>query len=144
MRSSPDIRLIAILGGLALIIGGYAILVPPSERAAARAERHVVGDAEESRVATRRAVLVVRGYRLVGGSKRIRVVEGDRVVLKIDGDRDEVAHLDGYDLSAPIGPGQSGLMRFDATQRGSFALELEGAAEQLAEIQVQARPEPSR
>jgi hypothetical protein len=144
MSPSPDVRLVAVFGALSLLALWYVLAVPPSERSARRDGPHVVGDAGPPVRVKRPGLIRVRDFRPVGGIRRIRVLQGDRVELRVRSDRTEAAHLDGYDLRTRLSPGRATRLSFDAERRGSFALELEGSAEQLAELRVETRPGPRR
>ncbi|WP_193345672.1 hypothetical protein [Blastococcus saxobsidens] len=48
---------------------------------------------------------------------------------------DEV-HLHGYDVSAPVAPGEPATLTFDATIPGVFELELHEVGEELLSVQV--------
>lgn len=66
-----------------------------------------------------------RNGEVVGGVKRHRVAEGERVVLEVRSDVEEEIHLHGYDLAAEVAPGQPARIRFRANETGRFVFEFE-------------------
>jgi hypothetical protein len=72
-----------------------------------------------------------------GGIARPKVKEGDRVVIVVRADAGEEVHLHGYDLDAPVTPGQPTRLRFTATIPGRFELELHHPDAVLADITVE-------
>jgi len=76
------------------------------------------------------------GLKPVGGIKRIKASKGDTVRLEVRSDQADEAHLHGYDISKPVGPGKRARLRFTANLEGIFEIELEHAGEPIAELQV--------
>jgi hypothetical protein len=74
---------------------------------------------------------------VVGGLVHAKVNEGDRVEIVVDADLEEEIHLHGYDLSDDVAPGSPAQIKFRATIPGRFEVELEGHAQQIAEIEVE-------
>jgi hypothetical protein len=77
-----------------------------------------------------------RDGRVVGGIRRARVEQGERVRLVVRADLSDEVHLHGYDISRRIRPGAPTLIVFRATVVGQFEVELEERHIQLAEIEV--------
>jgi hypothetical protein len=77
-----------------------------------------------------------RNGRVVGGIRRARVEQGERVRLVVRADLSDEVHLHGYDISRRIRPGAPTLIVFRATVVGQFEVELEERHIQLAEIEV--------
>jgi hypothetical protein len=77
-----------------------------------------------------------RDGRVVGGIRRVRVEQGERVRLVIRADLSDEVHLHGYDILRRIRPGAPTLIVFRATDVGQFEVELEERHIQLAEIEV--------
>lgn len=73
---------------------------------------------------------------MVGGIRRARVEQGERVRLIVRADLSDEVHLHGYDISRRIRPGAPTLIVFRATDVGQFEVELEERHIQLAEIEV--------
>jgi hypothetical protein len=73
---------------------------------------------------------------VVGGIRRARVEQGERVRLVVRADLSDEVHLHGYDISRRIRPGGPTLIVFRATVVGQFEVELEERHIQLAEIEV--------
>jgi FtsP/CotA-like multicopper oxidase with cupredoxin domain len=70
----------------------------------------------------------------VGG--RVSVGLGDPVTITVTSDAPDEIHVHGYDLTAPIGPGTSGTLTFDATIPGVFEVELHESGRLLLTLQV--------
>jgi hypothetical protein len=77
-----------------------------------------------------------RNGRVVGGIRRARVEQGERVRLVVRADLSDEVHLHGYDISRRIRPGAPTLIVFRATVVGQFEVELEERHIQLADIEV--------
>jgi hypothetical protein len=77
-----------------------------------------------------------RNGKVVGGIRRARVEQGERVRLVVRADLSDEVHLHGYDISRRIRPGAPTLIVFRATVVGQFEVELEERHIQLAEIEV--------
>lgn len=78
----------------------------------------------------------VRGGEPVGGIREVRAEKGDRVRLRVTSDQADEAHLHGYDIERPVGPGQSGRFSFTADVEGIFELELHETQTQIASVRV--------
>ena len=67
---------------------------------------------------------------------RIRVRDGDQVVLSITGDRSETIVLQGYDQRMTLIPGVAVVASFVAARAGTFNFVLEGSGQKLGELDV--------
>lgn len=85
--------------------------------------------------------LVVRNGRLVQGPTSLAVDHGSEVTLVIDSNMADTLMIDGYNLSAPIAPGQAMLLKFVAEQPGRFAYRL-GSGAQIGVLEV-GPPQPA-
>jgi hypothetical protein len=73
----------------------------------------------------------------VGGEvSRHTVSVGDNVLLVVSGDATDEVHVHGYDLTAELSPDQAATITFVADIPGVFEIELEGAHQLLAELEV--------
>jgi len=81
--------------------------------------------------------IVVSGAKPVGGIKKITVQKGDRVRFTVTSDVADEVHVHGYDFMKDVPAG--GTVRFDFPARidGSFEVELEQRAEQIASLRVE-------
>ena len=70
------------------------------------------------------------------GIQRVRITQGDRVVLTIRSAVSDHAHLHGYDLITDVGPSQPARISFRADVPGRFEIELEDAGQQFGELTV--------
>jgi hypothetical protein len=80
--------------------------------------------------------LVVKGGKLVSGEGLMQVHRGERVSLRIQSDSKDELHLHGYDLKAPILPGETAHLQFTADRTGRFGLELHKAHGELGTLEV--------
>lgn len=75
-----------------------------------------------------------------GGPQQVRRLDarqGDRVVLVVTLGYEDEVHIHGYDLLLPTGPGRPpARFAFRADTPGRFAIETEGAHQQIAELRV--------
>ena len=76
------------------------------------------------------------GLKPVGGVKKVEVKKGETIRIRVRSDQADEAHLHGYDVSKPVGPGRVAVYTLRARLEGIFELELENAAVPLAEITV--------
>jgi hypothetical protein len=72
-----------------------------------------------------------------GDTGRLEVALNDSVAITVTSTQADEVHVHGYDLTAPVGPGQPAVIEFDATIPGVFEIELEDLGTQLAALQVQ-------
>jgi hypothetical protein len=82
-----------------------------------------------------RAEIVVEGGE-VSGPERVRLEEGQRLVLVVRADVVDHVHVHGYDLMRDVGPGQPARFAFRVTDPGRFDVELEDRQQPLAELVV--------
>lgn len=82
------------------------------------------------------ASLEVRGGQVVGGVERVEADVGDTVALTVTSDVADHVHVHGYDLEAPVSPGEPAEVTFQADIPGVFEVELEDRGLQLAELVV--------
>lgn len=86
------------------------------------------------------AELVVKSAALVSGPSRIRVRQGDAVILRVTSDRADELHLHGYELEAQLRPGVAANLSFIANRSGRFDLELHRSHLELAALEVEPIP----
>ena len=82
-----------------------------------------------------RAEIVVEGG-AVSGPERVRLEEGQRLVLVVRADVVDHVHVHGYDLMRDVGPGQPARFSFRVTDPGRFDVELEDRQQPLTELVV--------
>ncbi|MFT7476427.1 MAG: hypothetical protein ACI81L_003381 [Verrucomicrobiales bacterium] len=82
-----------------------------------------------------RAALVAGEVTLDGGD-RIEVALGDIVLILLDSDAEEHAHLHGYDILVDVGPAESATILFRADTAGKFELEFENSGAFIVELIV--------
>jgi hypothetical protein len=80
--------------------------------------------------------IVVKGGKPVGGIQHLTFNKGDAIRFKVDSDTADEVHFHGYDIGKDVKAGGSVSFDVPATIDGIFEVELEGAKEQIAEIQV--------
>ena len=80
--------------------------------------------------------IAVAGGQVTGDTGRLKVAVGDNISIGVTSDTADEVHLHGYDVSAPVAPGQPAQLLFEATIPGVFEIELEDAGVALASLQV--------
>jgi len=80
--------------------------------------------------------IVVKNGEPVGGVEELTYNQGDRVVFTVSSDVGDEVHVHGYDLMKDVGAGHTVRFDFPADIAGIFEVELEGRAEQIAELRV--------
>ena len=71
-----------------------------------------------------------------GDTGRLDVALGDTVTVRVTSLRADQVHLHGYDLTASVGAGRSGVLTFAARVPGVFLLELEDSDVTLGSVHV--------
>ncbi len=72
--------------------------------------------------------LALRKRQIEGGTRVVRVTQGDEVVLRWTADEAASLHLHGYDLHASPAPGAASIMSFSARATGRFPITAHGFA----------------
>jgi hypothetical protein len=90
--------------------------------------------AEEPDVLVRAEIVVEGGE--VSGPERVRLEEGQRLVLVVRADVVDHVHVHGYDLMRDVGPGEPARFAFRVTDPGRFDVELEDRQQPLTELVV--------
>lgn len=80
-------------------------------------------------------IAVIAG-RPVGGIRRASVDKGRRVAITVTSDLADEIHLHGYDVSAPVAPGEPARLTLTADVPGRFELEFEQRGIPIAELEV--------
>ncbi|MGW0891290.1 hypothetical protein [Saccharopolyspora sp. NPDC002578] len=105
----------------ALLLAGCG--APPPEPAAPDAPPVVV-DAE------------VAGGQVRTGTERVSVPLGGQVRYQVRSDRPDELHIHGYDESAPLTPGEVGVVEFTADLPGVYEAELHESGLSLPSLEV--------
>jgi heme/copper-type cytochrome/quinol oxidase subunit 2 len=71
-----------------------------------------------------------------GKVAKLRFTEGDTVRFRVRADTADEVHVHGYDLKKNVEPGKTVTFSFPATITGIFEIELEHAAQQIAQLRV--------
>jgi heme/copper-type cytochrome/quinol oxidase subunit 2 len=79
--------------------------------------------------------LVVSGGEVTGGG-RVQVPLGEEVTLRVTADVADEVHVHGYDLLAPVAPGQPAELAFTADVPGIFEVELESGHQLILLLEV--------
>lgn len=80
--------------------------------------------------------IVVRDGKPAGGIQKLEYSKGDRVKLIVTSDVADEIHVHGYDLIKDVRVGRSVRFSFPADIEGVFEIELEGRAQQIAQLKV--------
>jgi plastocyanin len=65
----------------------------------------------------------IRGGKVAGGPREIRVKKGDPVAIVVSADAPDDIHLHGYDIEKKVEPGHRADFRFTANLEGEFEIE---------------------
>lgn len=71
-----------------------------------------------------------------GETGRVPVPLDETVTIVVTSDVADEVHVHGYDVSAPVAPGEPAVLTFEATIPGVFEAELHEVGEELLSIQV--------
>lgn len=147
----PAARLAVLAVTFALLVVGFLVARPdddaddrPQPRTSASAERPATTTAGSSRPTPSAPLpkpkferVVVRGLEPRGGVKKITVKKGATARFTVTSDKADAAHLHGYDIEIPVGPGRPARFVFKAKLDGIFELELEHAGVPVGELRVE-------
>jgi len=67
---------------------------------------------------------------------RISVSKGQRVRIEVASDATDEVHVHGYDLTADLAPGRTGVVSFRADRTGLYEVEVEDAGVVLFQLLV--------
>jgi hypothetical protein len=81
-------------------------------------------------------VVTVQNGKPAGGIKKLDYTKGDQVRFRVNSDVADEIHVHGYDFHKNVPAGGSVSFSFPATIDGVFVIELEGRAEQIAQLTV--------
>ncbi|HEV7771257.1 MAG TPA: hypothetical protein VGO66_11455 [Solirubrobacterales bacterium] len=93
------------------------------------------GSGATAGAATEKTVVVENGEP-VGGVQELEYSAGEEIAFRVESDVADEIHVHGYDLMKDVPAGGSISFSFPAEIEGIFEVELEGRAEQIAEIRV--------
>lgn len=71
--------------------------------------------------------------------RELKVIEGDRITLRISARHEVRFHLHGYDLKAEVRPGSPATLEFRADRTGRFEIEDETTEKELGALIVEPR-----
>lgn len=80
--------------------------------------------------------IVIRNGEPVGGVRELEYSAGEQVRFDVHSDVADEIHVHGYDLMKDVPAGGTVSFSFPAEIEGIFEVELEGLAEQIAELRV--------
>lgn len=118
------------------LLTGCAGTAPAEAEGGAPAGSPPVSSAPGTQDAGQRIDVTVTAGRVSGDTGRVPVPLGETVTLTVTGDSADEVHLHGYDLTAPLAPGQPATLTFVADVPGVFEAELHGAGTVLLTLQV--------
>jgi hypothetical protein len=81
-------------------------------------------------------VVTVKDAKPVGGIKKLKFTKGDTIAFKVRSDTADEIHFHGYDIGQDVKAGGTTTFKVKATIEGRFVVELEGAGQQIAEVEV--------
>ena len=149
---SPAGRIAIVLGAIGLIAVLFVVLrgrddeepaaettttATPPPTAATAPTSAATTTAPTATVETTRIIHVsVRGGRVAGGVKTVRLKQNERVLLDVAADVSDEVHVHGYDLMRDVAPGAPARIRLRATIAGRFEVELEDRKLRILELEV--------
>lgn len=80
--------------------------------------------------------ITVRGGKPVGGMQRLEFKKGETVRFVVKSDVADEVHIHGYDLKKDVPAGGRASFAFKAKSDGIYEVELEGRAEQIAQLRI--------
>jgi hypothetical protein len=136
---SSRARIALLAGVVAVAVVAFVIAQPGSDNGSS----NDTGNSADNANTTQKTALpppvriVIRGGKPVGGVKKITLSKGDRLRFTVTSDVADEVHVHGYDFMKDVPAG--GTVRFDfpAKISGSFEVELEQRAEQIASLRVE-------
>jgi FtsP/CotA-like multicopper oxidase with cupredoxin domain len=127
-------RLAVLAGALIVLVGGFFLLSPGSDKNDTATTATTGTTAAPEPAAT---TIRVAGGKPVGGVQSITAHKGDTVRIDVTSpDTTSEVHLHGYDIKRELKAGGSVSFSFSATAEGIFEMELEGTATQIAKIAI--------
>jgi hypothetical protein len=136
---SSRARIALLAGVVAVAVVAFVIAQPGSDNGSSNDTGKSTDNANTTQktVAPPPVRIAVRGGKPVGGIKKITVNKGDRLRFTVTSDVADEVHVHGYDFMRDVPAG--GTVRFDFPAKidGSFVVELEQRAEQIASLQVE-------
>lgn len=80
--------------------------------------------------------VTVAGGKASGDTGRVQVAVGTTVRLTVTSDAADQVHVHGYDLVAPVSPGQATQLEFVAERPGVYEVELHDARQVVTRLQI--------
>lgn len=80
--------------------------------------------------------ITVAGGQASGDTGRVEVPVGTTVRLTVTSDAADQVHVHGYDLVAPVSPGQATQLEFVADRPGVYEIELHDARQVVTRLQI--------
>ena len=130
--------LLIIIAIVALVILFYFLKPKNTSIDEQVTEKVTVGQASPSAITNviKTFELKVIGRKLISGPEIIKVVEGNKVSIKITLDEDDEFHLHGYDTSVELQKDIPAELNFTANLTGIFIYELENAKVDIGALEV--------
>ena len=120
------------------LVDGCAVYQPATDMDGSRYWRVGTGEAlvSESDADVAMRATLKAGEVTVDRDERVEVALGDTVLILIESDVAEHAHLHGYDILVDVSPTESGSILFMADTPGKFELEFENSGTFIVELIV--------
>lgn len=132
-------KAIAIIAAGILILGGLFVWMTPGPESELRTASVVPGASQGNSTTPVEIVaeFIVRDGTRFSGPSLIQAFQGQHLRLRVTADSKDEMHLHGYDLSAPLEPGEVTELHLPLTLSGRFELELHHAQGAIAVLEVQ-------
>jgi hypothetical protein len=135
MRSNST-RIALAVGAIAALVVLFAVLNSGGSDKKSNPSTTAAGKPSTTAAAPAPQVITVRGGKPAGGIKKLEYTKGDQVRFRVNSDVADEIHVHGYDFHKKVPAGGSVSFSFPARIDGVFVVELEGKAEQIAELRV--------
>jgi hypothetical protein len=137
MRSNST-RIALAVGAIAALVVLFVVLNGGSSDNKSNTSTGTAGKPSTTTAAPASAaqVITVRNGKPAGGIKKLEYAKGDQVRFRVSSDVADEIHVHGYDFHKKVPAGGSVSFSFPAKIDGVFVIELEGRAEQIAQLTV--------
>ena len=132
---SPAFRRVAIIAGAAVILIVALVLLSGGSDKSTTSTTGQASTTASSGSADVPTVRVVGG-KPQGGVQKLTFKNGDTVAFKVVSDTADEIHVHGYDFHKDVAKGGTVSFSFPGKIEGRFVVELEGKAEQIAQLDV--------
>ncbi|MFD3660547.1 hypothetical protein ACFWVF_08075 [Streptomyces sp. NPDC058659] len=117
-------------------LDGAAPSTPPSPRPSGTATATAAPPSPQPSEAGRTVTLTITGKTVQPPPSRIELKKGERLTLRVTGDRADTLHVHGYDRELPLSPGVPASLTLTADRTGLFEVETHESGLLLTQLVV--------